>query len=187
MLQIRQALPTDANAIAPIMLMAMEDIIYYFIGERHQQKAITFLAHQIAQTGNQYSYEHIIVAEEDGSIIGQICLYRGDALEQLRAPILSYLNAHFNRELNFGNETQAGEVYIDTLAVSAAARGKGIGKILLLYAIDLFVYRQKEVLGLLVDKENPKAQKLYLNMGFKPVRDVELFEKELTHLQFSLP
>lgn len=185
MLQIRKALPTDANAIAPIMLTAMDDIIYYFIGEQDLQKAITFLAYHIAQPRNQYSYEHIIVAEEDGDIIGQICLYPGDELEQLRAPILSYLHTHFKSEPNLGNETQAGEVYIDTLAVSAAAQGKGIGKILLLYAIDLFVHRKKEVLGLLVDKENPKAKKLYLNMGFKPVRDVFLFEKELVHLQYS--
>ncbi|HLT89270.1 MAG TPA: GNAT family N-acetyltransferase [Sphingobacterium sp.] len=185
MIQIRKALPADAEAIAPIMLTAMEDIIYYFIGEQDQQKATAFLAYHIAQPENQYSYEHIIVAEEEENIIGQICLYPGDELEQLRAPILSYLRTHFKREPNLGNETQAGEVYIDTLAVSAAAQGKGIGKMLLLYAIDLFVHRQKEVLGLLVDKENPKAKKLYLNMGFRPVRDVQLFGKELAHLQYS--
>lgn len=186
MIKIRKARPTDADAIAPIMLTAMEEIIYYFIGEQDQQKATAFLKHHIAQPRNQYSYEHIIVAEEEGNVVGQICLYPGYMLEQLRTPILSYLQTHFKREPNLGNETQAGEVYIDTLAVSTAAQGKGIGKILLLYAIDLFVYRQKEVLGLLVDKENPKAQNLYLKIGFKPVRDVQLFGKELTRLQFSL-
>ncbi|TYR32702.1 GNAT family N-acetyltransferase [Sphingobacterium phlebotomi] len=184
-MRIRKALPTDAIAIAPIMLTAMEEIIYYFIGEQDRHKAITFLAYHIARSGNQYSYEYIIVAEEDGNIIGQICLYPGDALEQLRAPILSYLYTHFKRQPDLGNETQTGEVYIDTLAVSAAAQGKGIGKKLLLYAIDFFVHRQKEVLGLLVDKENPKARKLYLNMGFKPVKDVHVFGKELEHMQYS--
>lgn len=185
MIRIRKAFPADAEAIAPIMLTAMEEIVYYLIGEQDQQKATAFLAHHIAQPENQYSYEHIIVAEEDGNIIAQTCLYPGDALEQLRAPILSYLHLHFNRTPSLGAETQAGEIYIDTISVSAAARGKGIGKILLLYVIDLFVHRQKEVLGLLVDKENTKAQKLYLKMGFKYVDDVHLFGKELEHLQYS--
>ncbi len=185
MIQIRKARPTDAKAIAPIMLTAMEEIIYYFIGEHDQQKAIAFLTHHIAQPKNQYSYEHIIVAEEDDNIIGQICLYPGDALEQLRAPILFYLHTHFKREPNIGHETQAGEIYIDTLAVSAAAQGKGIGKILLLYVIDFFVHRYGEVLGLLVDKENQKAKKLYLNIGFNPIGEVHLFGKELVHLQYS--
>ncbi|PRD57516.1 GNAT family N-acetyltransferase [Sphingobacterium gobiense] len=184
-MQIRKARSTDAEAIAPIMLTAMEEIIYYFIGEQDQQKATAFLTYHIAEPGNQYSYEHIIVAEEDGNIIGQICLYPGNKLEQLRAPILSYLRTHFKREPNSGNETQAGEVYIDTLAVSIAAQGKGMGKILLLYAIDLFVHRQKEALGLLVDKENPKARKLYLDIGFKPVKEVSIFGKQLVHLQYS--
>jgi len=185
MIRIRKAQPSDAGAIAPIMLTAMEEIIYYFIGESDRQKAIAFLVHHIAQPGNQYSYEHIIVAEEDEEIVGQICLYSGDSLEQLRAPVLSYLRMHYNREPNLGQETQGGEIYIDTIAVSPIAQGRGIGKTLLLYVIDLFVHRYSEVLGLLVDKNNPKAKELYVNMGFKPIKDVHLFGKELQHMQYS--
>lgn len=185
MIHIRKASSADAGAIAPIMLAAMEEIVYYLIGEQDRQKAIAFLEHHIAQTGNQYSYEHIFVAEEEGNIIGEICLYPGSSLEQLRAPVLAYLHTHYQRDLPLAAETQEGEIYIDTIAVSAETRGKGLGKMLLLYVIDLFVHRYHEVLGLLVEKENPKAKKLYLNMGFKPVGQVNLFEKELEHLQYS--
>lgn len=163
----------------------MKEIVYYLIGKQDEDTAVRFLEHHIAQPGNQYSYEHIIVAEEEGVIIGQICLYPGDELEHLRSPILSYLEKHFNSSPNLANETQAGEVYIDTIAVSSGAQGRGIGKILLLYVIDIFVHRQNQTLGLLVDKENPKAKKIYLNIGFKPVKTVRLFGKELEHLQYS--
>src|SRR5690606_4151594 len=124
MIKIRKATPADAIAVAPIMLTAMKEIVYYLIGEQNEEKAIAFLAQHISQPGNQYSYEHIFVAEEDGKIIGEICLYPGASLEQLRTPILEYLRTHYQRDLELGNETQDGEIYIDTIAVSEEARGK---------------------------------------------------------------
>lgn len=185
MIKIRKAFPADAAAIAPLMLLAMEEIIFYFMGERDRQKAIALLTYLISQPENQYSYEHIIVAEEDEKIIGQICLYPGDALEQLRAPVRAYLRKHFNRAPALGEETHAEETYIDTLAVDPAAQGRGIGKILLLYVIDLFVHRYGEVLGLLVEKDNDRAKTLYLNIGFKPTGTVHLFDKTFEHLHYS--
>lgn len=185
MLKIRKAKITDAAQIAPIMLLAMEEIIYYFLGENNTEKAIDFLEKHIEKEANQYSYQNIIVAENDGEIIGQICLYPGENLEELRTPILTNLEQVYGKVLHLEKETQKGEIYIDTLAVSSAAQGKGIGKMLLLYAIDYYVTVRQEVLGLLVDKENPDAKKLYLKLGFKPVRDVTIFEKEMEHLQFS--
>src|SRR5690606_23112163 len=151
MIKIRKAFPADAAAIAPLMLSAMEEIIFYFMGERDRQKAIALLTYLISQPENQYSYEHIIVAEEDEKIIGQICIYPGDALEQLRAPVRAYLRKHFNRAPAFGEETYAEETYIVTLVVVQSVLGRCIGKILLLYVVDLSVCRYSEVLSLLVE------------------------------------
>ncbi|MFD1769139.1 GNAT family N-acetyltransferase [Sphingobacterium suaedae] len=185
MIRIRQATPFDSTALAPLMLLAMEEIIYYFIGQNNYQEAINFLAHHIAKPGNQYSYEYIIVAEEDDVVVGQICLYPGEMLEKLREPILTFLQSTYSRHLLLEQETKAGEVYIDTIAVSVNAQGKGIGKMMLLYAVDRFVKRDKKTLGLLVDKENPQAKTLYIQLGFKFVEDIHIFEKEMEHLQYA--
>lgn len=185
MLEIRKAKSSDAAQLAPIMLLAMEEIVYYFLGETNKEKAIAFLEEHISKTSNQYSYENIIVAEENGVILGQLCLYPGSELEQLRTPILAHLEREYNNLLELEKETQEGEIYLDTLAVSPTAQGKGIGKMLLLYAIDYYVTVRKQTLGLLVDKDNPDAKKLYLKIGFKPVRELFIFEKEMEHLQYA--
>lgn len=184
MITCRPAKASDAKAIAPIMLLAMEDIIYYFIDHFDKQEATSLLEHFISIPNNQYSYQHIIVAEEDGKIVGQLCLYPGGQLDVLRKPVMDYLKEKYNRILPTEDETQEGEIYIDTIAVSADAQGKGIGKKLLQYAITTFVEQQGETLGLLVDRENPAAKKLYLNIGFAVIKDVSIFGKEMDHLQY---
>jgi ribosomal protein S18 acetylase RimI-like enzyme len=185
MIHIRAAQPQDASAIAELMLYAMQDIVYYFIGEENAQKATTFLQTLISQTGNQYSLENTIVAEVDGVVLGQLCCYPGEDIISLRAPVLAELAENYARSIDPEIETQAGEMYIDSLAVSPLARGRGIGKMLLLYAIDLYCTCQHKTLGLLVDRDNPQAKKLYLQLGFREVGHKSVFGKEMFHLQFS--
>ncbi len=184
MIQIRKAKSEEAEALATLMLHAMQDIVFYFIGERDTQKAHAFLTSLIRKRDNQYSYENIIVAEEEGVLLGQLCCYPGAAILQLRAPVLDLISNEYGHDINPDIETQAGEIYLDSLAVSPLARGKGIGKMLLLYAIDLYCKRQDGILGLLVDQENPRAKKLYLQIGFREVDQKNIFGKEMLHLQY---
>lgn len=184
MIHIRKARPEEAQALATLMLHAMQDIVFYFIGEADTQKAHAFLTSLIRKPGNQYSYENILVAEEDGILLGQLCCYPGADILQLRAPVLNVLANEYGHHIDPALETQAGEVYVDSLAVSPLARGKGIGKILLLYAIDLYCKQQDGILGLLVDQENPRAKKLYLQIGFREVEQKNIFGKEMLHLQY---
>lgn len=186
MAQIRKAKPEDAKHIAPIMLLAMEDIIFHFIGRPDKEEAIHFLEHFIAREKNQYSYQNIWIAEEDNHILGQMCLYKGQLLDGLRQPVLTYLKNEYNREIEVENETGIGEVYLDTIAVSTDAQGKGVGKALLHFAIKEFAQEQQSNLGLLVDKGNPEAKSLYLQTGFQVVNTKNIFGKEMEHLQYSL-
>lgn len=186
MIHIRKAQAEDAKQIAPIMLLAMQDIIFHFIGHPNQEEAIHFLEHFIARPENQYSYQNILVAEDNKLIIGQICLYDGQLLESLRQPILTYLKEEYNREIELENETEAGEVYLDTIAISLDAQGRGIGKALLQHVIEEFVRCQQKNIGLLVDKENPGAKSLYLRTGFQVIKTKHIFGKEMEHLQYQV-
>lgn len=185
MITIRPAQALDASEIAPIMLLAMEEIVYYFIGQQNRSVAIRFLQRFIAQPNNQYSYSNIWIAVENNEILGQICLYDGKNLPALRQPIFDYRKIHYNQEIILESETQEGEVYLDTIAVSENAQGKGVGKKLLLHAIDEYVNKRKQTLGLLVDKDNPDAKKLYLKIGFKIIGQRRIFQKEMEHLQYA--
>lgn len=182
---IRPALPTDAALLARLINMAMLEITYQFIDKEDPQEADRFMELLVRQTGNQYSYENIFVLQEGDSILGQICIYDGAKCKELRQGVWDKIKEEYGHEYYADEESEAGEMYIDTFAVHPSARGKGIGKELLNFAIDHFVNKQGKTLGLLVDKENPNAKRLYLNMGFKTVKDKLIFGKEMEHMQYT--
>jgi len=184
--KIRKAVPQDANSIANLLLLAMEDIIYEFIGESDKEKAIAFLIHFAQSTGNQYSYQNCYVMVSGAEIIAAANVYDGAKLHAYRQPIADYIATRFNRELIVEDETQAGEYYIDSIGVSERFQGKGIGSEILKFLIDEHVIRRKGILGLLVDKENIKAKKLYLKLGFCTVNEMMLTGKRMEHLQISI-
>jgi ribosomal protein S18 acetylase RimI-like enzyme len=180
---IRNAKPEDAEMISIHLLSAMKDFIYKFIGEEDHKKAKDFLVHFISRENNQYSYENCLVAEENGKVLGSVNAYDGAKLAELRKPIADYMLHHYNNEFELEDETQAGEIYIDSLGVDGQMRGKGIGSKLLKELIQEYVVQKQQTLGLLVDEDNPKAKKLYLKLGFKSVGIMKFGDKVFEHMQ----
>lgn len=182
---IRKATKADSEFIAPCLLLAMEDIIYKFIGKKDYDSARDFLLYFVKTENNQYSYQNCFVAEENQEIIGVVNIYNGADLIALRLPIIEYVHANFNPDFDPENETQAGEFYIDSLGVNPKHQGKGIGSKLLQFLIEEFVTKNNHTLGLLVEEDNPNAKKLYLKLGFKVVEEKTLVGKKLEHLQID--
>ena len=182
---IRKALYEDSEAIAALLMLATGKVIYEFIGEKNHQKALDFLLRFVKNTGNQFSFQNCYVAADGDELLGAIVAYDGADLEKLRKPILDYIHERFNPGLQVENETQAGEFYIDSLGVSPAHQGKGIGSKLLEFLICEKVIKERKTLGLLVDKTNPDAKKLYLKLGFKSVTEKKLMGLTLEHLQMA--
>jgi ribosomal protein S18 acetylase RimI-like enzyme len=168
-MNIRKAEKSDSKYIAPILLLAMEDIIYKFIAKEDYASAKDFLQYFVERENNQYSYQNCFVAEDNNEIIGAVNIYNGADIEELRNPIIEYVRKHYNPEFDPEFETREGEYYIDSLGVNPKYQGKGIGSQLLQFLIDKYVHKNKEVLGLLVEEDNPSAKKLYLKLGFKVV------------------
>ncbi len=184
-MHIRKATPEDALAIAGFLFLAMEDITYHFIGRKDAQQARYLLALLAGQAGNQYSYENTWVAEQEGLIVGAVCIYDGAKLYELRNPVANIVRETFKMDFNPEDETQAGEYYLDCIGVAPNMQGKGIGAGLLQFVIDLYVHQHGQTIGLLVDKENPDAKRLYLKKGFKVVAEKAFGGKEMEHLQIG--
>lgn len=182
---IRKAVLSDSKYLAPILLLAMEDIIYKFIGKEDYNAAHDFLLHFIERENNQYSYQNCYTAEDENEIVGAAVVYNGADLHFLRAPIIEYIRKNYNSDFNPEDETQAGEYYIDSLGVNPKRQGKGIGSQILQFLIEKYVHKNKQCLGLLVEEDNPMAKKLYLKLGFKPVGHKILVKKNLEHLQIN--
>lgn len=182
---IRKAILEDSKWITNYLLLAMEDIVYEFIGEKNNKKAQEFLLYFVERENNQYSYQNCWVVEENNEIIAAVNVYDGAKLSELRKPIAEYINTQLSKNFNPEDETQAGEYYIDSLGVNPKQQGKGIGSKILRFLINEYVSQNQLTLGLLVDDENPSAKKLYLNLGFKVVGKKKLVGKSLEHLQIK--
>lgn len=84
------------------------------------------------------------------------------------------------------DETQAGEVYLDSLAVMPDHRGKGIATSLLRAMIEKAAKEGHPAVGLLVDKGNPNAERLYLHVGFEYANDSSWGGHPMRHLVYRI-
>ena len=189
---LRKAIQSDAPFLTELMMMAMGDIVHQFIGidpnlknETSIRTAENFLRSFIEKENNQYSYQNCWVYVVENKIVGMANVYEGAALERLRYPVLELIKNKFQTFNELEDETEPGEYYIDTFAIYPAYRGQGFGEILLNNLIKTFVFEKKQVLGLLVDTKNEKAQKLYKKLGFQFVKYKMLVGNKLAHLQYQ--
>jgi ribosomal protein S18 acetylase RimI-like enzyme len=182
---IRKAQCEESTIISSLILLAMKDIVFQFIGEGSVEKSIQLLDSLVKEKNNQYSYENCWVVEYEGEIVAAAILYDGAKLKELRKPVANKIKSMFGRDFNPEDETQAGEYYIDSVGVDPNQQGKGIGSKIFQFLIDEYVYRRKETLGLLVDKDNPNAKKLYLRLGFEVVGEKTFTGKSMERLRFQ--
>lgn len=145
------------------------------------QQIFTELA---ARDDTQYSYRNTLKAVDDnGEILGLIITYDGALLHSLRVPFFETVKKIAGEDLSsIPDETSADEWYFDTLAVLPGFRHKGIGKALLQAALDEACTTGKPA-GLLVDKNNPTARRLYESVGFEYVDDRPFADVMMDHMQ----
>ena len=80
------------------------------------------------------------------------------------------------------DETQAGELYLDSLAVLPEYRRQGIARKLLLATKERANSQGLPCVGLLVDKANPVGEALYTSVGFQYVNDNQWGGHPMKHL-----
>lgn len=115
----------------------------------------------------QYSFENTIVCTVDGVAAGAICGYDGARLDELRSPVLDMLRERFgSAPCPIENETCAGEFYLDSIGIDPLFRGTGAGTALLRAMIERARRSDAGCAALLVDVENPHAERLYRRVGF---------------------
>lgn len=182
---IRRAEVKDADKIAEYLLLAMEEIVYEFIDDKSHAKAVAFMTWCVKNENTQYSYQNAWVAEEENQTIGAVVIYDGAELNFLRKNVENYIKTVTNKTFHPEDETQAGEYYIDSFGVNKEQQGRGVGSKMLSHLIQEYSLKQGLTLGLLVEKDNPAAKRLYERLGFKKVGDKMLVGKEMEHLQIS--
>lgn len=183
---IRPAQPADAPTIARLIVLAMGKLAAKFANSKNEQKQLDLFERFAAQTGNQYSYNNILVWDEAGDACGMIMAYDGAKLDELRKPFLQYTTTQLGFTGQPEDETQPGEYYIDCLAVAPGQQGKGIAKKLIKALFERAAALNHQTVGLLVSKGNDKAKKLYTDLGFEIKGDKALLGGLHEHLQYQV-
>lgn len=178
---IRPAHPFDAAFAVPLIQATIGPIGQALTGASASVEAERAMLGFYPLRGNRLSFEHQLIAQAPtGEALGLLLAYPGALAGALDDPFRERLRA-LGLPGHVESEGTPGELYVDTLAVTEAARGRGIGGRLLDAAADRAAVLGLNRVGLLVEDGNPAAR-LYDRQGFRPAGTRRLAGGTYTHL-----
>lgn len=152
-----------------------------FAAGRPVSEVVDLFSSLAAREDSQYSYRNALKAVADnGAPMGFIVAYDGAHLHQLRRAFFEETRRRlgYDMEGRMADETDAGEFYLDSLAVFPEYRGQGVASAL----IEAMAGRAFKPLGLLCDKTNARARRLYESLGFRCVGNRPFAGEVMDHM-----
>ena len=189
MVRIQNATKEQSADIARLIMMAMTDeCCQYFCGDGHGledfREMITKL---VEREDSQYSYRNTLVALDKSKVVGIAVSYDGGLLHKLRQAFVEAAKVHIGKDHSgMDDETQAGELYLDSLAVLPEYRHQGIARMLLQATKERANRMGLPFVGLLVDENNSVSEALYISIGFRYVNDNQWGGHPMKHLRFEI-
>lgn len=187
--KIIAAKKTDAQQIGEAIVAALGDELpKHMAGNRKVSDVVKLFATLAARDDSQYSYLNTLKAVTvDGKAMGFIVGYDGALLHTLREAFfeeaLRILDHKFTGKV--ADETTPDEFYLDSLAVLPEYRCRGVATALI-RAMEQRAIALNKPLGLLCDKSNRKARKLYESLGFQPAGERFFAGELMDHLRTPL-
>ncbi len=185
MIEIRPATKEQSADIARLIMMAMTDeCCLYFCGEGYGlDDFFAMMVQLVEREDSQYSYRNTIVAIDGELVVGISVSYDGGRLHTLRQAFVEAAKESIGKDhSNIDDETQAGELYLDSLAVLPEYRRQGVARRLLLATKERADKIGLPCVGLLVDQGNPAGEALYISVGFRYVNDSQWGGHSMKHL-----
>lgn len=180
---IRPATEADAALIAQVVAMAIgdEEGVRHYCGEQY----LDVLADIATHTDTQYSWQQTLVAEVDKEAVGAVVGYDGGELYRLREGTYAVIRKSIAQARPIIDETESGEYYLDSVGVLPHFQGRGIGRALVNALCTKAFAEGHQRVGLIVDRENPRAESLYASLGFRRVGTKPFFGHHMWHLQLE--
>lgn len=190
MIHIRSARLVDLPGVAIVLQEAFSDKMRIIFG--HSPEKARLLLEAVYTGPVQRGYDGILVAEQDGRIVGTLViepifhtqqenrLVENLAVHELGLP--RALRAAFLLWL-FRHDPQPGEAYISDVGVAPDCQGQGIGQRLIEYAEEWALDHQRTNLALWVAESNDRAIHVYEKAGYVITRTRSSL---LTRLAFGI-
>jgi len=161
--ELRRATPADARFISWVVLEAMDREHTEFASKPGLEAVLEKIC---KREDTLYSWKNTCVATYGGKVAGALIAYDGAPYKETADLTFSLISKALDMDKpNPGTETEAGEYYLDSLAVAPEFRGHSIGSILIQNALE-----EAQALGftkatLLVDSRKDYLQRLYGRLG----------------------
>ena len=185
MIEIQEAMRVQAADIAQLIMMAMtDDCCLHFCGEGYGLEDFRrMMTSLVEREDSQYSYRNTLVAVDGEKVVGVAVSYDGSCLYELRQAFIEAAKKYIGKDhSDMDDETQAGELYFDSLAVQPEYRHQGIARRLLKATKEKADRLGLSCVGLLVDKGNPAGEALYASTGFRYMNDSQWGGHPMKHL-----
>ena len=186
---IRDCRKEDASSVARLIMMAWPVEEFLAMDPSLTLESLHERIRRYVEAVNTlYSYVNTIVAVADDKVCGAINGYDGASYERLKQPIIDDLSVFRNSPNDFSKvkETGPGEYYLDSIGVDPSMRSHGIGSRLFEAAFIKAREAGFRKVGLLVDVDKPKAEALYMRLGFTLAGTKDFFGHEMKHMQKDL-
>ena len=190
MIEIKAAKKDQSASIARLIMMAMtDDCCLHFCGVGYGlDDFYRMMTSLVEREDSQYSYKNTLVAMDDEKVVGVAVSYDGARLYELRQAFIEAAKEQIGKDHSgMDDETQAGELYLDSLAILSEYRRQGIARKLLRATKEKADQMGLPCLGLLVDKGNPAGESLYASVGFRYVNDSNWGGHPMKYLVFITP
>lgn len=178
---IRRARAEDCAELAKLILLSDSGLLSaLFPGG-----PCTTICYLAAHPKNPFSYEHAWVIEKQGTVVGGAVGSCGLAMRRERFSTARLIAQHYGLRApaRFAELARAGaatggvaekDFYLKNIAVLPGARGKGLGRRLLL-AVEAAMHEQGAVAVVLdVDVKNVRAAAFYEALGYREERIIAL-------------
>jgi DNA-3-methyladenine glycosylase I len=137
----------------------------------------------VEREDSQYSYKNTLVAMDASKVVGISVSYDGGRLHELRRAFITAAKEYIGKDHSgMDDETQAGELYLDSLAVLPEYRRMGIARKLVSATKKRAERLHLPCVGLLVDNDNPEGEAFYTSIGFRYVGDNQWGGHSMKHL-----
>lgn len=156
--------------------MADKDAVLTLSGKDNINDALNEYELNFHHDDVYFSYRNIFVTRGKGKVAGCILWFSGEDESGFRS-----LNG---QKSDMGNESESGEIYIDSLAVLPEYRGRGIASLLIDQVTAEARRKKVKKVTLLADTKKTYLKKLYQKSGFVVTSEMTLLNDHYEKMTF---